>query len=308
MFKKAAYLFRIVLLLSLALTNTMCESDRENKAALHKDSRRPAKKYIAFTCDTEAYFCPPSFEHWQGVFTMDMVRVCEKEKIPFTWLIICDRERSPREFREIDAMMKTVWPLRRDIDDFGIHVHFNYFINDTPGDEVWKIPARRIAFLKAALAHRKEVSMPAPLSFRYGGGDMRVGFYLIDDFRLLHSAGVRNYLLPLAHDLTDIQGLDKSRIKHCSNNVWQVNDMQDITLFRGPRSSLELPTDELLRQIDDGLARADYVTVTCHDYTAVVPPNLSAAVHHVRRKYDCEIVTIARIGELIRAGKIKNDF
>jgi hypothetical protein len=306
MLEKIKYSFRLVLLLALTFINTMCTS--QTGSALKKPPSPPAKKYIAFTCDTEAYFCPPSFESWQGVFTMDMVRACEKENIPFTWLVICDRERDPREFREIDAMMKTVWPLRKGIDDFGIHTHFNYFINDIPGDEVWKIPERRIAFLKAALARRQEVKMPAPVSFRYGGGDMRVGFYLIEDIRLLHSAGVRNYLLPLAHDLSDIKGLEESQMKHRGNNVWQVEDMEDITLFRGPRSSLERPTNQLLQQIDDGLTKADYITVTCHDYTAIVSSNISAAVRHARSKYDCEFVTIARIGELIRAGKIKNEF
>ncbi len=306
MLKKATYSFPLVLLLALTFINTICTP--LTGSALKKTPSRPAKKYIAFTADTEAYFCPPSFTNWQGVFTMDIVRVCEKENIPFTWLVICDRERKPREFREIDAMMKTVWPLRKGIDDFGIHAHFNYFINDTPGDEVWKRPERRIEFLHAALARRKEVQMPAPVSFRYGGGDMRDKFYLDCDLRILHSAGVRNFLLPRDHSLSDFQGLAESEIHHRSNNVWKVRDMEGITLFRGPGSSMELPTDEMLRRIDDGLAKADYITVTCHDYTAVVPSNLSAAVAHLRQKYDCEFVTIARIGELIRAGKLKNEF
>jgi len=306
MFRKATSFLPLVLLLTLAFINTI--RTPLTAGELKKTTSPQAKKYIAFTSDTEAYFCPPSFTSWQGIFTMDIVRVCEKENIPFTWLVICDRERKPREFREIDAMMKTVWPLRKGIDDFGIHTHFNYFINDKPGDDVWKIPARRIEFLHAALAHRKEVKMPAPVSFRYGGGDMREKFYLDCDLRILHSAGVRNFLLPHAHSLYDFQGLAQSQIHHKGNNVWKVEDMEDITIFRGPGSSLELPTGKLLQQIDDGLAKADYITVTCHDYTAIVPSNLAAAVQHARSKYNCEFVTIARIGELIRAGKLKNEF
>jgi len=306
MLRKVNFSLPLVSLLTLAFINTICTPLKASE--LEKTPSPQAKKYIAFTADTEAYFCPPSFTSWQGIFTMDIVRVCQKENIPFTWLVICDRERKPREFREIDAMMKTVWPLRKGIDDFGIHTHFNYFINDKPGDDVWKIPARRIEFLHAALAHRKEVKMPAPVSFRYGGGDMRDKFYLDCDLRILHSAGVRNLLLPRAHSLYDFQGLAQSQIHHRGNNVWKVGDMEDITIFRGPGSSLERPTDQLLQQIDDGLAKADYITVTCHDYTAIVPSNLAAAVQHARSKYNCEFVTIARIGELIRAGKIKNEF
>ncbi|MHC4394808.1 MAG: hypothetical protein ACYS1A_04065 [Planctomycetota bacterium] len=304
MLKKTTHLFWFVLILSLAFTNITCVSQNSNKAGL----TRTTKKYIAFTADTEAYFCPPSFEHWQGIYTMDIVRVCEKENVPFTWLVVCDRERQPREFREIDAMMKTVWPTRKGIDEFGIHVHFNYYINDTPGDEVWKQSARRLTFAKVALAYRDELGMPAPLSFRYGGGDMRARFYLDDDLELLHSAGVRNYLLRHKHNLTDFQGLTESEIKHLGNNVWQVRDMKDITIFRGPGSNMELPTNEMLRRIDHGLSNADYIIITSHDYDAAVPANLSAAVRHLHSKYNCEITTIARIGELIRAGKLNNEF
>ena len=303
MFKKAAHLFWFVLILLLAFTNITCVSQNNNKAGL----TQTAKKYIAFTADTEAYFCPPSFKSWQGIYTMDIVRACEKEKVPFTWLVVCDRERQPREFREIDAMMKTVWPRRKGIDEFGIHTHFNYFINDTD-DEVWKQPERRLAFAKAALARRDELGMPAPLSFRYGGGDMQARFYLDDDLEMLHSAGVRNYLLRHKHHLTDFQGLAESEIKHLSNNVWQVRDMKDITLLRGPGSNMELPTDEMLARIDTGLANADYIIITCHDYDAAVPANLSAAISHIRAKYNCQFTTITKIGELIRAEKLNNEF
>ncbi len=262
-------------------------------------------KYVAFTADTEAYFCPPSFESWQGVFTMDIVRVCQEKGVPFTWLVICDRERDPREFREIDAMMKTVWPARKDVDEFGIHVHLKWFINDSPDDdESFKLPERRLAFMKAALARRGELGMAAPASFRYGGGDMQAKFYRVEDLELLHSSGVRNFLFP--HELSDFQGLED--IEHCGNGVWRARDMTDITVFRGPRSSMELDTSEMIARMDAGLAESDYITVSCHDYTAAVPGNLAAAVDHLRDACECEIVTVSRIGELIRSGEVNNEF
>ena len=119
---------------------------------------------------------------------------------------------------------------------------------------------------------------------------------------------MRNYLLRHKHNLTDFQGLAESEIKHLGNNVRQVRDMKDITLLRGPGSNMELPTDEMLARIDAGLANADYIIITCHDYAAAVPANLSAAVRHLRGKYNCEFTTIAHIGELIRAGKLNNEF
>lgn len=265
-----------------------------------------AKKYMALTADTEAYFCPPAFEHWQGVFTMEMVRACEELGVPFTWLVICDRERYPREFREIDAVSKTVMPVRGE-DEFGIHVHLRYFINDTPeDDESWREPARRLAFMRAARERREEKGLPAPVSFRYGGGDMQAKFYLADDFEFLHAYGVRNWLFP--HELTDVQGLEPEDVEHCGNNVWRVSGMEGVTLYRGPRSSMEMETAEMLRRIDDGLERSDYITVSCHDYTAAVPANISAAVRHARDRYDCEFVTVGRIGELIRSGDVRNEF
>ncbi|MFC1582264.1 hypothetical protein ACFL4W_01875 [Planctomycetota bacterium] len=262
-------------------------------------------KYVAFTADTEAYFCPPSFTGWQGVYTMDIVRVCEAEDIPFTWLIICDREKKPREFREIDAVMKTVWPSRQGIDEFGIHTHFKHFINDKPDDFVWELPERRKAFLEAALKHREKLGMPAPLSFRYGGGDSQAQFYLDMDVELLHAAGVRNFLIRCP--LSGFKGLDKDELTHKGNNVWQARDMDDITVFSGPSSSMELETDEMIRRIDEGLAVSDYITVTCHDYTAVVPGNLTAAARHIRENHEARFVTINGIGEHIREGAVSNE-
>jgi len=276
-----------------------------------------AKKYIALTADTEAYFCPPEFEGWQGVFTTDIVRACEETGVPFTWLVICDRESrggQPREFREIDAVAKTLLGARGtrgEVDEFGLHVHFRYFINDTPDDdESWRDASRRVAFVKAARLRREQMGIPAPVSFRYGGGDMQARLYLAEEFELMHAWGVRNWLLPGGaggHELAEFQGFSPDEIEHAGNNVWSVRGMEGVTVFRGARSSMELETAEMIRRIDDGLERSDYVVVSCHDYTAAVPANLAAAVGHARERYDCEFVTVGRIGELIRAGELRNE-
>ncbi len=43
------------------------------------------KKYIAFSTDMEAYFMPRDFEHFQGEFTGQIIEVCDKLDVPFTW-------------------------------------------------------------------------------------------------------------------------------------------------------------------------------------------------------------------------------
>ncbi len=52
------------------------------------------KKYVAYSSDTEAYFMPRDFQHFQGEFTSLIVEVCREENIPFTWLLVVDEEHT----------------------------------------------------------------------------------------------------------------------------------------------------------------------------------------------------------------------
>jgi len=81
------------------------------------------KKYIAYSTDTEAYFMPRDFEHFQGEFTGQIVDVCREANIPFTWLIVVDKEHS-----EVSTFSEKVFPIRREVDEFSLHAHFKWFI------------------------------------------------------------------------------------------------------------------------------------------------------------------------------------
>ena len=87
------------------------------------------KKYIAYSTDTEAYFMPRDFEHFQGEFTGQIVDVCREANIPFTWLIVVDKEHS-----EVSKFSEKVFPIRREVDEFSLHAPFKWFIMDTPDD------------------------------------------------------------------------------------------------------------------------------------------------------------------------------
>lgn len=267
-----------------------------------------AKKYVAFTADTEAYFCPPSFEGWQGVYTQDMVDICEAEGVPFTWLIIIDRENERGEYREIDAMAKVVYPRRKGIDEFSIHTHFEWFVLDEEGEnaevrKAYRDVERRLKFLEGAKKRRDKVGLPNPVTVRYGGSISRNEYYLIEDFKYLYDElGVRNWCF--GKDPSTIRGI--TECEEIGNGVWRIDGGREITIIRSRGGWMQDARADMLADIDSNMEKLDYLIVGCHDYVKAVPDNLQAAIEHIRGKYDVEFVTIGRIGELIRAGEVDN--
>ena len=71
---------------------------------------------------------------------------------------------------------------------------------------------------------------------------------------------------------------------------------------------MEASTEDMIKGIDQGLIGSDYILIGCHDYTAIVPGNLQAAIDHLKSSYQCEFVTVSDIGERIRSGILKNEF
>ncbi len=259
------------------------------------------KKYVAFSSDTEAYFTPRDFEHFQGEFTGQITEVCDKFDVPFTWLIVVDKEHT--EIRDISAK---VFPDRKDIDEFSLHVHYKWFIMDDPDDfKSFKIVERRMNWLREAKAEIDKAGLPMPLSYRYGGGDSNDRYYCIEDLIFLSDEfGIRNFLFS-PDRLTGVIGI--TRYEHKGNNVWIIDGGREITLLS---TCIYLDEDEkaILTAIDQRLQSADYAIIGSHDYREVVPVHMSRAIEYLNANYNIEYVTIDRIGELVRKGEILNDW
>ena len=272
-------------------------STQENEEST---STKP-KKYVAFSTDAEAYFTPRDFENFQGEFTQQIIDVCRKFNVPFTWLIVVDKE-----FIEVRTFATKVFPARRDIDEFSLHVHFKWFIMDYPDDfKSFKIVERRMKWLKDAKTEIENAGIPMPLSFRYGGGDSNDRFYCIEDIIFLNDKfGIRNYLFS-PDRLQGINGI--TRYEHKKNNVWIIDGGREITLLS---TCVYLDKDEktIIEAIDQRLKSADYAIIGSHDYREVVPKHMAGAIEYLNANYNIEYVTIDRIGEMVRNGEIRNDW
>jgi hypothetical protein len=262
---------------------------------------RKPKKYIAFSTDTEAYFMPRDFEHFQGEFTGQIIEVCDKFDVPFTWLIVVDKKHT-----EIHDMAKKVYPGRRDIDEFSLHVHYKWFIMDEADDfESFKIVERRMDWLRDAKAELEKAGMPMPLSYRYGGGDSNDSLYYMEDLIFLSDEfGIRNFLFSPTR-LKNVIGF--TRHEHKGNNVWTIDGGRELTLLS---TCIYLDEDEeaILTAINQRLQSADYAIIGSHDYREVVPVHMTTAIEYLNANYDVEYVTIDRIGELVRKGIISNEW
>ncbi len=258
-----------------------------------------SKKYVAFSADTEAYFTPRDFEQFQGEYTQDIINVCVKYEIPFTWLIIVDKEHI-----EVKAMAEKHFPARKLTDEFSLHAHFKWFIMDHPDDfSSFKDIERRMEWLKQAKDEIIKSGLPMPRTFRYGGGDSNDNHYCIEDLIfLIDELGIKNFLFS-EDKLRNVIGIND--IDHLDNNVWQIDGGRQLTLL-STCVYLDNELDFILNKIDERLSSSDYAIIGCHDYRSNVPHNLQKAILHINEKHDVEYVTIAQIGEMVRKGQIKN--
>lgn len=257
-------------------------------------------KYIAYSADTEAYFMPRDFEHFQGEFTSQIMEVCREFNIPFTWLIVVDQEHT-----EIASLAKKVFPLRKGIDEFSLHAHFKWFIMDTPDDfESFKNVNRRMNWLIDARAEIENAGLPLPQTFRYGGGDSNDTLYFIEDLIYLHDGlGVKNYLFN-PDRLPGVIGIKQAR--HKGNNVWTIDGEREITLLSSS-VYLDEELDSVISALDQRLEIADYAIIGSHDYREVVPKHLKESIEYLNANFTVEYVTINAIGEMVRKGKIRNE-
>ena len=258
-------------------------------------------KYIALSTDTEAYFTPRDFENFQGEFTQQIIEVCQKFNTPFTWLIIVDKEHT-----EIRTFSKKAFPVRNDIDEFSLHVHFKWFIMDSPDDfKSFKIVERRMKWLKDAKNEIEKASLPMPHSFRYGGGDSKDRYYCIEDLIFLKDEfGIRNFLFS-PDRLPEVIGI--SQYDNKGNNVWIIDGGREITLL-STCVSLDNDKETIITSIDQRLKSSDYAIISSHDYREIVPRHLEMAIEYLNTNYNVEYVTIDRIGEMVRSGEIRNDW
>ncbi len=257
------------------------------------------KKYVAYSTDAEAYFMPRDFGQFQGEFTSQILEVCREFNLPFTWLIVVDKEHA-----EVSALASKVFPVREGIDEFSLHSHFKWFIMDSPDDfESFKIVERRMNWLKDAREEIVNAGLPMPLSFRYGGGDSNDTLYFIEDLIYLHDElGIRNYLFE-PERLPGVIGI--TRFEQKGNHVWTIDGGREITLL-STCVYLDEEMDVVTAAIDRNLDTGDYVIIGSHDYREVVPVHLKESMEYLNANYNVEYVTVDRVGEMVRSGKIQN--
>jgi hypothetical protein len=258
-------------------------------------------KYVAFSTDKEAYFMPRDFEHFQGEYTRQISDVCHRYDVPFTWLVVVDKEHV-----EVRRVAEELFPDRGDTDEFSLHAHFKWYIMDNPDDfESFKKVDRRMQWLADAKTEIERAGLPMPKSFRYGAGDSRDSLYYIEDLlALCGDFGIRNFLFS-PERVQKIIGITQYEPK--GNNVWIIDGGREITLLS---TCVYLDKDEkaVLTAISERLDTADYAIIGSHDYREAVPRHMAAAIEHLNANHDIEYVTIDRIGELVREGAIRNDW
>jgi hypothetical protein len=282
-----------------------CGEKPMTRPAPHSANPAPAvtskpRKFVAFSADTEAFFMPRDFKDFQGEFTRDIADVCAKNNIPFTWLIVIDKEHV--ETRRVAA---EVFPARKGIDEFSIHGHFKWYIMDTPRDFAsFKKLDRRLAWLAGGKKAAADAGLPRPRTFRYGGADSSDKQYYVEDFIfLIDELGVRNFMCT-PERLQGVIGLTQCEEK--GNGLYTLNGGRSVTLIRDC-VYLDRPEAEVLKTVDEHLAKYDYAVIGCHDYFQCVPANLAATIAHLNAQYDVTYLTIDQLGDRIRAGTLKND-
>ena len=126
------------------------------------ESHRPGTKYVAFQADTEAAFTSLAFGDFQGVYSPDIVGVCEEHDVPYTWLIIVDGNHTEARY-----IAREVYPKRKGVDEFSIHAHFKWFVmNYRFEHETFRLPERRTAFLQEAKQAREDLGLVGPTVYR----------------------------------------------------------------------------------------------------------------------------------------------
>jgi len=297
-YSKVSFISFTILCLCLFLSGCRHSTRQNVQGEMENASKKPIK-YVAYSTDAEAYFMPRDFGQFQAEFTDQIMDVCREFEIPFTWLIVVDEEHV-----EVSEVASQVYPERKGMDEFSLHVHFKWFIMDTPDDfESYKIVDRRMEWLKDAKQEIENASLPMPLSFRYGGGDSNDTLYYIEDLIYLHDElGIRNYLFKSGR-LAGVVGI--SRTDHKGNNVWVIDGGREITLL--PTCVyLDQDMEEIIPAIDKRLETADFAIIGSHDYREAVPVHLKKSIEYLNARYNVEYVSIDRIGELVRKGEIKN--
>jgi hypothetical protein len=292
-------LCRMALAVSCLICSLSLFQGAEANNANKDDTVTEPTKYVAFSADTEAYFMPGDFEHFQGEFTRQIMEVCRETNIPFTWLIIVDREHL-----EVRTFSKKLFPFRKDLDEFSLHAHFKWFIMDNDDDfSSFKILDRRMEWLKDAKADIEKAGLPMPLTFRYGGADSTDKYYCIEDLIYLHDElGIRNYLFSPAR-LPGVIGI--SRYEEKGNGVWIIDGDREITLL-DTCIYLDEEIGTIISAVDKRLDSADYTIIGSHDYRKVVPNHLKKTIKHLNASFNIEYVTINKIGDLVRQGEIRN--
>lgn len=259
------------------------------------------EKYVAFSTDKEAYFMPRGFEHFQGVYSKQIISVCDQYNVPFTWLVVVDKDHI-----EVDRVATDIFSKRRHIDEFSLHSHFKWFIMDDADDfKSFKIKERRLQWLADAKTAIDKAGLPLPKSFRYGGGDSQDSIYYIQDLiTLVDEFGVRNFLFS-PERLQGVIGINQ--YEHKGNNVWMIEGGREITLLS---TCVYLDEDEktIISSIKKRLDSANYAIIGSHDYRQDVPGHMSMAIDYLNARYDIKYVTIDQIGELVRHGKIRNEW
>lgn len=287
------------ILCSVLFLSGCSQSTRGNEGGKEENVKEKPIKYVAYSTDAEAYFMPRDFGQFQGEYTSQIMDVCKEFSIPFTWLIVVDKEHT-----EVSTVASKVYPLRKGMDEFSLHAHFKWFIMDSPDDfESFKIVDRRMAWLKDAKHEIENAGLPKPLSFRYGGGDSNDTLYYIEDLIYLHDElGVRNYLLDPDY-LPGVKGITQFAQK--GNNVWTIDGGRELTLL-STCVYLDEDLDKILPAIDERLETADYAIIGSHDYRELVPIHLKKSIEYLSANYNVEYVSVDDIGEMVRKGKIQN--
>lgn len=287
------------ILCSVLFLSGCFQSTRGNDGDNKENGKEKPIKYVAYSTDAEAYFMPRDFGQFQGEFTDQIIELCQEFDIPFTWLIVVDKEHT-----EVSELASRVYPERKGIDEFSLHAHFKWFIMDSPDDfESFKKVDRRIDWLKDAKKEIVNAGLPMPLSFRYGGGDSNDTLYYVEDLIYLHDElGIRNYLFKSGR-LPGVIGI--KRTDHKGNNVWVIDGGRELTLL--PTCIyLDRDMEEIIPAIDKCLEVADFAIIGSHDYREAVPVHLKKSIEYLNAHYNVEYVSVDRIGEMVRSGKIQN--
>lgn len=286
---------KFAILLLILVSGSACLFGKKDQTSANEQPL----KYIAFSADTEAYYTPKWFKNYQGIYTEDMIKVCRKYDIPFTWLMMVERRRL-----EVQNMAEKHYPERKDIDEFSIHTHFTFIKDHKDDKESYKIIERRIEFMSGAKSELIRLGLPMPKSVRYGYDASRVKYYPIEDFiYFTDSLTVENFFVH-PEVIPTIIGIENYR--NTGNNVWEFNGGRKLTLLQ-TCSSFEKEKKQLFEDIDSRLATSDYANISCHDYRKNVPGHMKKVVNYLNKNYDVKYVTVHEIGELIRQGKIENN-